>query len=620
MYPKMSSFGTRSWVLAVLMMVLTAWLAGSAPALADKTAKCGGDGEKPCPIGVKANYIAKAQTKCPKGSFFDVASFSCWSCPSGFTKTGAPANTGEACLRKPSTEYAEAEKDKKIKFSKKTLKQIKKGKFDKICKGNSYYDKKGGKYGACWECPKGFVRNITKSAKGDKACVKVTGLSRKKADKVGGFNPCRKGFFDPRAGGQCWSCPGGYFRGPTKVTSKDACLIKPASVCDPGNILIHSKCLKKGECGKFGQRPCLVVERVPSCNKGLFEDFTQNKCLNPAAVVCSAMMKTLRGLEKGSKKASKAEEKVEKEMIKASKSALKTILGNKTYNKIVGGMQQGQKLISDARKKADRQIDKIVAKPMKVIAPAVDQITTYAEMLSKNKDKLTKLVTSKQFCLQKPKDKVASLKNALGIELKPLNKASLAPKWYDNLLINSANAANDPKKYSYALGISASVTDVPEVFKVLFLDKVAGKLPGGYGLSFTYYMVFNDKQVGQRMGIGLVATSAPGYSISPIFQLLEADRIQDVGGDGFSFGISGDAQFLIEKLEHTINRNASKDGTKGIVEVGVAFLVPSNFSRFDGVEFSLLARAKSNQHFDAGQDTKFSVAADIGWGWDFALR
>ena len=33
MYPKMSSFGTRSWVLAVLMMVLTAWLAGSAPAL-----------------------------------------------------------------------------------------------------------------------------------------------------------------------------------------------------------------------------------------------------------------------------------------------------------------------------------------------------------------------------------------------------------------------------------------------------------------------------------------------------------------------------------------------------------------------------------------------------------
>lgn len=36
-----------------------------------------------------------------------------------------------------------------------------------------------------------------------------------------------------------------------------------------------------GSCGAANQRPCTIFERIPSCDKGLYEDFRLNKCLRP---------------------------------------------------------------------------------------------------------------------------------------------------------------------------------------------------------------------------------------------------------------------------------------------------------------------------------------------------
>lgn len=38
---------------------------------------------------------------------------------------------------------------------------------------------------------------------------------------------------------------------------------------------------RKLNCGKQNQRPCLVTERVPSCNKGLVENFRLKRCVKP---------------------------------------------------------------------------------------------------------------------------------------------------------------------------------------------------------------------------------------------------------------------------------------------------------------------------------------------------
>ena len=34
-------------------------------------------------------------------------------------------------------------------------------------------------------------------------------------------------------------------------------------------------------CGADGQRPCKVWERIPSCNRGLVEDFAKGRCVTP---------------------------------------------------------------------------------------------------------------------------------------------------------------------------------------------------------------------------------------------------------------------------------------------------------------------------------------------------
>lgn len=53
--------------------------------------------------------------------------------------------------------------------------------------------------------------------------------------------------------------------------------------CDDGLVEDFSanKCVKKKNlsCGKNNQRPCTVVERIPSCNGDLVEDFIYKKCL-----------------------------------------------------------------------------------------------------------------------------------------------------------------------------------------------------------------------------------------------------------------------------------------------------------------------------------------------------
>lgn len=39
----------------------------------------------------------------------------------------------------------------------------------------------------------------------------------------------------------------------------------------------------QAQCGGDNQRPCRIVERIPSCDKGLVEDVGKGKCLKPAA-------------------------------------------------------------------------------------------------------------------------------------------------------------------------------------------------------------------------------------------------------------------------------------------------------------------------------------------------
>jgi hypothetical protein len=162
----------------------------------------------------KAKYEGKFDINCPKGSFLDPRNGGeCWSCPKNYIRSVYPVNGGKACSRPLKVQYEKADKKRKIKFGKKD------------CKKGEFWDVKGGDgvLGACWDCPKGYNRTVFAVDSG-KACAKASTFQFSKATyKAKAL--CPKGaFFDPRNGGECWSCPKGYERGVAKVNSGSACL------------------------------------------------------------------------------------------------------------------------------------------------------------------------------------------------------------------------------------------------------------------------------------------------------------------------------------------------------------------------------------------------------------
>lgn len=80
----------------------------------------------------------------------------------------------------------------------------------------------------CWSCPKGYGRTA-EPVTSDKACLREGGEVFDKADKVGKWtcNKKQDEFFDPRKGGECWSCPSKTPRRTLyAVTSDKACASK----------------------------------------------------------------------------------------------------------------------------------------------------------------------------------------------------------------------------------------------------------------------------------------------------------------------------------------------------------------------------------------------------------
>jgi hypothetical protein len=211
---------------------------------------------------------------CRRGQFYDLLTNACWSCGNGWNRSIFPIKGSQACHKPPRLEHKKAT-------------YIRKG---AACDAGKleFFDLPTW---SCWSCGKGYNRTLL-PIKGRNACVQGIGGKYKKA-KVSHYRKCAAGqFVDIRNGGECWSCPAGYNRHITPITGKDACI--PRKFCDAGMMQYnvhkpagadglrterYAKCAKRGACGKKGQRPCYVWERLPSCNSGLYEDFESNTCV-----------------------------------------------------------------------------------------------------------------------------------------------------------------------------------------------------------------------------------------------------------------------------------------------------------------------------------------------------
>ncbi len=170
----------------------------------------------------KATKIGRANTKCPSGTFADIGTGGCYTCPSGFQRTAFPVTEAKACSKKIGAQYKYA---------------TRKG-GHKSCPSGTFKDPING--GECWKCPAGFGRTMAAVNEWN-ACGKAFEKARKAefVDRV-----CEEGQI-PDLNGSCYTCPEGYRRTAAAVTGHNACFrdeeYKTAteegvSQCKPGEI------------------------------------------------------------------------------------------------------------------------------------------------------------------------------------------------------------------------------------------------------------------------------------------------------------------------------------------------------------------------------------------------
>lgn len=96
------------------------------------------------------------------------------------------------------------------------------------CRAGSFADIGANTYG-CWSCPSGFNRDIA-AVDTEQACSKPVVSAKpiftdyKAASRLASVRLCPHGsFFDPRNGGECWTCPANFGRNMKAVTDDGSC-------------------------------------------------------------------------------------------------------------------------------------------------------------------------------------------------------------------------------------------------------------------------------------------------------------------------------------------------------------------------------------------------------------
>lgn len=222
------------------------------------------DGDQACSYpgytAISPATLKRSRT-CPAGQIFDpLDGGGCWTCPEGSSRTVFAINSTSACEIPPRTLVSPA-----------TYKR------PNPCPAGQFQDPIDG--GTCWSCPTGTVRTLF-PVNGNTAC-EIPATSINSAASFRHTFPCPSGqIYDALAdGGSCWTCPANHNRSIWPITTDLACTIDAGLACDQGLVDIGGKCREEGKCGGNNQRPCTLLERVPSCDPGFYEEFSISKCL-----------------------------------------------------------------------------------------------------------------------------------------------------------------------------------------------------------------------------------------------------------------------------------------------------------------------------------------------------
>jgi hypothetical protein len=211
----------------------------------------------------KAEFISKSRNECPSGSFFDLTSWSCWSCPSGFNRSAAPVISEQACSQATSQ----------------TLERIRAEFVGARCPAGSFFDPIRG--GECWSCPGGYNRSAA-HIEAVNACWIPLGENFSRATRNRNTiwpHDCSAGqFHDLWDGGACWSCPAGSRRTAYHVNDGKACVIavpeqqarakfEKTAACEAGTIFDPRNGGECWKCPEGALRTVFPVHEASACER-----------------------------------------------------------------------------------------------------------------------------------------------------------------------------------------------------------------------------------------------------------------------------------------------------------------------------------------------------------------
>lgn len=288
-------------------------------------------------------------------------------------------------------------------------------------------------------------------------------------------------------------------------------------------MAVRGKCYTKNACGKRNQRPCLIVERIPSCNRGLAEDFIDNRCIPSKVAGCLTLTRALK-IAKG---VGKAVDTVGKQISNfgSNKKAAK----NKKSAKQKEYKSKAKK--QDLLALAERSIQ-----PYSKIKVEMDRI---GKTMKTGGKRIASFFKDPSYCTMNDTNRESRI---AGFGLKPrtgFQKASLI----DDLFIRSAHAASGEHFFmTYDVSVSGGVG-----------------IGGSFGLSFvTDYRGSNAGYI--SVGPGVVTNATIGAALAIGFYPKVSE--DSFAGWGWSFGAAG--------------------GPFKIVSGGIDFFFDEKFKDFQG--------------------------------------
>ncbi len=210
-----------------------------------------------------------------KGGFIDIKG-ACWKCPDEYKHDDifkAPTDP-RVCKDEGGRDRKKANKHNKA-----TSKLLPPGDLLSLdCPSGQWVSRVDGA-NWCWKCDGGYTHDHAKFGNETGVCWKDKPDRYAAAQRMQGNILCDKDAYpDPIDGGTCWTCPAAA---PTRNFTER---IDSAKACVSAN------------CGKDGGRPCLITERIPSCDAGLVEDIVKNQCVTEAVAfaICTATVNSLK--------------------------------------------------------------------------------------------------------------------------------------------------------------------------------------------------------------------------------------------------------------------------------------------------------------------------------------